>query len=78
MAPNAAAARTIGDFGWWVAPIKHPSRPTRLAREYRIDGIPTCLIVDREGTIVYRGAPQNTDIAATVDRLVRADVDVVD
>lgn len=41
------------------------------AADYLINGVPTALLIDQQGKIVYRGHPSSLDLVAEVERLLR-------
>lgn len=54
---------------------KQPSYevPSAIARSYGIAGVPTCLLIDRRGDIVYRGHPKDVNLETEIERLLSED-----
>lgn len=44
--------------------------PSVVARDYVVTGVPTCLLVDDRGEIVFRGNPGSVDFADEIERLL--------
>ncbi len=43
---------------------------SRAAKAYGLNGVPTALLIDRQGRIVWRGNPRDIDVEAKVDALL--------
>jgi hypothetical protein len=41
------------------------------AKTYGITGVPTALLIDQSGRIVWRGHPESFDIEANIDKLLK-------
>jgi thiol-disulfide isomerase/thioredoxin len=61
----------------WLA-VRHlwchkgePGWKSDAAQKYRIAGVPTALLIDQSGNIVWRGHPESVDIEAKIDELLR-------
>jgi thiol-disulfide isomerase/thioredoxin len=48
-----------------------PGWKSDAARKYGITGVPTALLIDQSGNIVWRGHPESFDIEANIDELLR-------
>jgi len=64
------STRTLSDV--YNTDAKQPSYgfPSAIARSYGIAGVPTCLLIDRHGDIVFRGNPRDVDLEAEIGRLI--------
>jgi thiol-disulfide isomerase/thioredoxin len=65
-----ASTRTLSDV--YNTDSKQPGYgfPSAIARSYGIAGVPTCLLIDRHGDIVFRGHPRDVDLEAEIGRLI--------
>ena len=47
--------------------------PMQTSNRYGVTGVPTCIVIDAQGRIVYRGHPKDIDIEAEVDKLLSSE-----
>jgi thiol-disulfide isomerase/thioredoxin len=66
----------VGGRGWLG--VRHlwceegePGFKSVGAKAYGINGVPTALLIDKSGTIVWRGHPETIDIEAKLDELLK-------
>lgn len=80
-ADHQAAERHLRTHGWLGTrtlvdtPISDSSPedvglPFAVARDYIVTGVPTCLIVDERGRIVFRGNPTSVDMVREIEQIL--------
>ncbi len=64
------STRTLIDTPLYESSTENRGITSVVARAYVVSGVPTCLLVDKEGMIAYRGHPMSLDLVSEVERLL--------
>lgn len=57
---------------FWTGDGKRTGYDSPAAKQFAVDGVPTAILIDPQGVIVWRGHPKDQDCEAQIDALLRS------